>query len=97
EGDPRARKSAVYTGISYIITVTLLILPFLLLSSKFIALGITLLTAVVIIFCFNYYISVTNELNFKHRFLEMTVISLGVAALSFLIGFILKGALGIKE
>lgn len=97
EGDPKAKKSAVYTGISYLVTVILLILPFLLLSSKFIALAITLFTAVLIIFFFNYYISVTNELNFRHRFLEMTTISLGVAALSFLIGFVLKGALGIEE
>ena len=95
EGDTRAKKSAVYTGISYLITVILLILPYLLLSSKFIALSITLLTAVFIIFCFNYYISVSKELNFRHRFLEMTIISLGVAAFSFLIGFVLKTILGV--
>lgn len=97
EGDPKAGKSAVYTGISYIITVMLLILPFLLLSSKFIALAITLMTAVLIIFCFNYYVSVTNELNFRHRFIEMTAISLGVASFSFLIGFVLKRVLGVVE
>jgi VIT1/CCC1 family predicted Fe2+/Mn2+ transporter len=95
EGDANARKSAVYTGISYVITVMLLILPFLLLSDKFIALGITLTTAVLIIFFFNYYISVAKELNFVHRFLEMTLISLGVAAFSFGIGFLLKAALGV--
>lgn len=95
EGDARAKKSAVYTGISYLITVILLILPYLLVSSKFIALSLTLLTAVFIIFCFNYYISVSKELNFRHRFLEMTIISLGVAAFSFLIGFVLKTILGV--
>lgn len=96
EGDSRAKKSAVYTGISYIITVMLLILPFLLLTDKFIALAITLATAVLIIFFFNYYLAVSKDLNFKHRFLEMTFISLGVAAFSFFVGFLLKNAFGIE-
>ncbi|HNW57762.1 MAG TPA: VIT1/CCC1 transporter family protein [Bacteroidales bacterium] len=96
EGDPKAGKSAVYTGISYIITVFLLILPFLLIGGKYGALTITLTTAVFIIFCFNYYISVAKELSFKHRFLEMTCISLGVAAFSFFVGFLLKGVLGVE-
>jgi vacuolar iron transporter family protein len=95
EGDVRAKKSAVYTGISYIITVILLILPFLLMTSKLGALVITLATSVIIIFCFNYYISVAKDLSFKHRFLEMTLISLGVAAFSFVIGYVLKIFMGI--
>lgn len=97
ENDPRAKKSAIYTGISYIITVFLLILPFLLMTSKFGALTITLLTAVLIIFCFNYYISTAKELDFKHRFFEMTFISLGVAVFSFFIGYVLKMFLGIDS
>jgi VIT1/CCC1 family predicted Fe2+/Mn2+ transporter len=95
EGDPRAAKSAVYTGVAYLITVILMILPFLLLSSKFVSLALTLCIVVCIIFLFNYYLSVAKDLNFKRRFWEMTLISLGVAAFSFCIGYILKGALGI--
>lgn len=95
KGDEEAKKSAIYTGVAYLITVILLILPFLLLTSKFIALGIMLATAVLIIFCFNYYISTAKELNFKERFWEMTFISLGVATLSFFIGFGLKYLLGV--
>jgi len=95
EGDARAKKSAVYTGISYIITVILLILPFLLMTSKYGALAITLVTAVFIIFCFNYYISVAKDLNFRQRFFEMTFISFGVAAFSFIIGYVLKLILGV--
>ncbi len=95
EGDDRAKKSAIYTGVAYLFTVAFLILPFLLLVNKFIALGITLFTAVLIIFCFNYYISMAKDLNFKARFFEMTSISLGVAAFSFLVGYALKAALGI--
>lgn len=96
EGDDTAGKSAVYTGISYLITVTLLILPFLLLDNQFIALGIVLLTAVLIIFCFNYYLAIAKDLNFKHRFWEMTLISLGVAAFSFFVGYALRSMLGVE-
>lgn len=95
ENDPNAKKSAVYTGFAYLITVILLILPYLLLTDKFIALAITLLTAILIIFLFNFYISVAKDLNFKARFFEMTAISLGVAAFSFFVGYLLKNVLGV--
>jgi vacuolar iron transporter family protein len=96
EGDERAKKSAVYTGVTYFFTVILLVLPYLLMTDKFAALVITLLVAVLIIFCFNYYISMAKDLNFKQRFLEMTLISLGVATFSFLIGYALKELMGIN-
>jgi len=96
EGDATAKKSAVYTGVAYLLTVALLILPFLLLTSKFLALGITLFIAVLIIYSFNYYISIAQDISFKHRFLEMTIISMGVAAFSFLIGYVLKVVLGVN-
>lgn len=95
EGDPKAKKSAAYTGIAYIFTVALLILPYLLLSSPIYALICTLLIAVFIIFSFNFYISVAKDLNFKARFLEMTFISLGVATFSFFVGYALKALLGV--
>jgi VIT1/CCC1 family predicted Fe2+/Mn2+ transporter len=91
----RAVKSALYTGTAYIITVILLILPFLLMPNKFAALGITLSVAVFIIFIFNYYLSTAKDLDFKRRFGEMTLISLGVAALSFGVGWILKNILDV--
>lgn len=95
EGDPKASRSALYTGIAYIVTVVLLILPFLLLSNRYASLGITLGVAVLIILGFNYYLSVAKELDFRKRFLEMAGISLGVAAVSFLIGWGLKALLGV--
>jgi VIT1/CCC1 family predicted Fe2+/Mn2+ transporter len=95
EGDATAGKSAIYTGITYLITVTLMILPFLLIDSKFLSLGITLCIVIAIIAGFNYYISVAKELDFKRRFLEMALISMGVAAFSFGVGYVLKGLLGV--
>jgi VIT1/CCC1 family predicted Fe2+/Mn2+ transporter len=95
DGDSRAAKSALYTGGAYLLTVAILILPFLLLGNPFVALGVTLLAAVCIIFCFNYYLATAKDLNFKKRFLEMSVISLGVAAVSFGISWALKNFLGV--
>ncbi|HWP96457.1 MAG TPA: VIT1/CCC1 family protein [Syntrophomonadaceae bacterium] len=88
-------KSALYTGAAYVITVLLLILPYLLLSLPYISLGLTLTAALLIIFLFNFYVAVAKDLNFKHRFIEMAVISLGVAAASFLVGIIVKKTFGI--
>jgi len=93
--DPHAKKSAVYTGIAYLITVIILILPFLIAGNRFVALGCTLALAVLIILCFNYYISVAKELNFRQRFFEMAGISLGVAAFSFFVGYLLNKFLGV--
>ena len=95
EGDPKALKSALYTGIAYVITVALLILPYLLLQNKFIALAITLIMAVLIIMVFNYYLATAKDLNFKKRFTEMAVISMGVAALSFAVGYLFQKILGV--
>jgi VIT1/CCC1 family predicted Fe2+/Mn2+ transporter len=94
-GEQNPTKSAIYTGIAYIITVILLILPFLLLSNYVIALFVTLATAIVIIAAFNYYIAIAKDLPFTKRFAEMAVISLGVAFFSFLIGNLIRRLFGI--
>jgi len=90
-----ALKSAVYTGTAYIITVALMILPYLLIPNLYIALGVLLATVVLIIFLFNFYISVAQGVPFKKRFLQMAGISLGVAIISFGIGYLLQAVFGI--
>lgn len=96
DGGENALKSSVYTGLAYIVTVFILIAPYLLVNSYMTALIMTLTAAVLIIFVFNYYISVAKDYNFKSRFFEMTFISLGVAALSFVIGYLIRITLGIE-
>ncbi len=91
-----ALKSSLYTGAAYIITVFLLILPYLLLDNYLICLAVTLTVSVAIIFLFNYYISVAKDYNFSKRFLEMAGISLGVAAFSFGIGVLVKYIFGVE-
>jgi VIT1/CCC1 family predicted Fe2+/Mn2+ transporter len=88
-------KAATYTGIAYIITVVLLILPYLVLSNYYVSLACTLAVAVLIIAFFNYYIAVARSEPFTGRFLEMAGLSLGVAAISFLVGFALRAVMGV--
>jgi VIT1/CCC1 family predicted Fe2+/Mn2+ transporter len=95
EEGPSPLKSSIYTGLAYIGTVVILILPYMFFSHYMAALGVTIFNAILIIFVFNYYISVARDLNFKHRFLEMALISLGVAALSFGIGVLIRTFLGV--
>lgn len=88
-------KASVYTGLAYIITVSLLILPFLVLGNPYTALVCTLSGAVVIIFLFTFYISVAKDLPFWKRFGEMLLISMGIAAISFIIGILIRAVLHI--
>lgn len=97
EGDTEnALKSSLYTGIAYIMTVIILVLPYFLLDHYLVCLAFTMLAALLIIFLFNYYISVAQDLNFRHRFFEMAGISMGVALLSFGIGFLVRTFLGVE-
>lgn len=90
-------RAAIYTGIAYIITVALLVLPYLLMPENFyLDLVLALTTAVVIIAIFNYYISVAKGESFRARFLEMAGLSLGVALFSFIIGYFIRQWLGIE-
>jgi VIT1/CCC1 family predicted Fe2+/Mn2+ transporter len=90
-----ALKSSLYTGVAYIITVLLLVLPYFIFDNYLLALMTTLIAGVLIIFLFNYYVSIAKDLPFRKRFLEMTFLSLGIAALSFGIGIIIRVTLGV--
>ncbi len=97
EGRDDALKSCTYTGIAYLITVVLLILPYLLFDpTKFIpALICMLFIIVAIIAGFTYYTSVAKDQPFRSRFLEMSVISISVAVISFVVGLLAKKFLGV--
>ncbi len=86
EPDKNPKKAAFYTGISYIIVVMLLVLPFLLLSSSITAMTIMLSVAILIITFVSFYVSVLFERNFVKQLSIMLLFSLGVAAITFGIG-----------
>jgi len=91
----KALASALYTGLAYIITVIILILPYLLFSNYYFCLALTLAFAILIILLFNYYISIAKDFNFKKRFTEMAFLSIGVAAFTFGISFFVRMFFGI--
>lgn len=91
-----ALKSAGYTGAAYVMTVVILILPYLLIANPFVSLGVCLAAAVLIILVFNFYISVAKDTPFRRRFWEMALISLGVSGISFLIGILVKNVFGLE-
>jgi VIT1/CCC1 family predicted Fe2+/Mn2+ transporter len=90
-----AVRSSLYTGVAYILTVFLLIFPYLVFQNYFLCLGLTIIIAILIILVFNFYISVAKDLSFTRRFTEMASISLGIAVLSFGIGYLIRIFLGI--
>ncbi len=89
-------RSAIYTGLAYIVTVAILIAPYLILNNYIFSLVWTLLNAILVIALFNYYISVARGYNFRQRFFEMAGISMGVALLSFLISNVISAWLGVS-
>lgn len=96
ETEKHPLKASLYTGIAYIVTVSVLILPYLLLENYYVCLTFALAAAILIIAIFNYYISVAKDEPFRVRFLEMAALSLGVAAFSFVLGYVIRTALGVE-
>lgn len=90
--------AAIITGITYIGTVTMMVLPYLLLPDEYylLALFIMLTVVISIIAVFSFYVSVTNGTNFKRQFDSMVFISLSVAFISFILGVVVKNALKIE-
>lgn len=97
EGRTDAMKSCTYTGIAYLITVVLLVAPYLIFpdNSYIPALACMLAIVILIIAGFTYYTSVAQGEKFKSRFLEMALISIGVAVVSFVVGILAKKFLGV--
>ena len=97
DNNSKALKSSIYTGIAYFLTVILLVLPYLLLPTyKYIlAFTIMIITVILIIMFFNYYISVAKDEPFIKNFATMTIISLSIAIISYIIGILAKKLLSI--
>ena len=97
EGRSDALKSCTYTGVAYLLTVIALIAPYLIFpGTQFIPALLCMLAVVILIIAgFTYYTSVAQDQPFKSRFLEMAVISVSVAVLSFVVGILAKKFLGV--
>jgi VIT1/CCC1 family predicted Fe2+/Mn2+ transporter len=95
-GESKPLKAAIYTGIAYIITVAVLVAPFLILKNPFLSLVLTLTGAVLIVLLFTFFVSVVKEKDFAKYFLEMFLLSFGVAGFSFLVGILARKIFGIE-
>ena len=99
-------KAAFFTWISYLLTVLLLVSPYLMFHSDsaellgfepFVqALACTFAIGLIIIAVFNFYVSVVEDVSFKSRFLEMAAILGVVSLISYGIGILLRGVLGVE-
>ena len=97
EGRSDALKSCSYTGIAYLLTVVALIAPYLIFpQGQYMAAMVCMLAVVVLIIAgFTYYTSVAQDQPFRRRFLEMAIISVSVAVVSFVVGILAKMFLGV--
>ncbi|MBF0479126.1 MAG: VIT1/CCC1 transporter family protein [Candidatus Omnitrophica bacterium] len=96
ETDKDPIKACWYTGVSYLGTVIVLVLPYFLLKNVFVCLAIALSVALLEIGSFTFYISVAQKLNFKKRFTEMAVLSLSIAAITFVIGVVIRNVFNVN-
>ena len=90
EDEKHPIKASIYTGTAYILTVFFLIFPYLIFPDPIMSLGLTLFNAMLVILAFTYYISIARDLSFWRRFLEMALISLGIALISFGMGYVIR-------
>jgi VIT1/CCC1 family predicted Fe2+/Mn2+ transporter len=103
--DANPLTAAMFTWIAYLLTVFLLVAPYLLISPDtppvyglephVLALVCTLIIGIVVIASFNFYVSVVEEVSFLHRFAEMAGLLFVVSLISFGIGVVLSNWMGI--
>jgi VIT1/CCC1 family predicted Fe2+/Mn2+ transporter len=89
-------RSAFYTGITYIITVLILIAPYFLFRNVYISLAVMLASSIIIILTYTFYITTAKGLPLWRRFGEMALISASVAGISFVVGVIMRMAFHVE-
>lgn len=87
---------SLYTGVSYILTTAILVIPFFIFDLIIESLILMFICAFLAIISYNFYISVAKNLSFTKRVLQMSAITFGVALISFGIGYLVKYYFGIE-
>lgn len=90
-----ARRSAIYTGISYLITAVLLAFPYFLTQDQYVALGSSLAVGMALVAFITYYDTIISARVFKRQFFELGGIILGATAALYVIGVVIGKFLGI--
>ena len=86
DGGRRAFISALYTGVAYMATCAVLIVPFFVFENRAVEMVLMFAIAVAEIFGFNYYLGRVNHRPYMRKFLEMLGVCAGVSVIAFLIG-----------
>ena len=91
-----AKWSAIYTGVSYMITAVLLATPYFLTVNMADALGASLVVGVLLVAAMTFYDTVISGRAFKRQFGEIAGIILGASLVLFLAGTLAGQYLGIR-
>jgi VIT1/CCC1 family predicted Fe2+/Mn2+ transporter len=91
-----AKWSAIYTGVSYMITAVLLALPYFLTLNMAGALASSLVIGVVLVAAMTFYDTVISGRRFKRQFAEISGIILAASLALFIIGTVVRQVLGIR-
>ena len=89
-GAKNPAKASLYTGFAYVLAVLLLVFPYFFFKNVYFCLGFTIFNAIILILIFSFYISVAKDFHFKKRFSEMASITIGISALTFAIGYLIR-------
>lgn len=95
-GSKNPVKASIYTGIAYVFAVMVLILPYLFIQNLYLCLALAFTGALCVIAIFNFYVSVAQEVSFRHRFFEMAGLIVVVSGISFLAGLGIRIVFGIE-
>ncbi len=96
EGDKHPLTASFFTGLAYLMTVLIMIFPYIVFDHYLKALITSLILALIIIFIFNFYIAIAKNVKFLYRFGLMILIVSGVAVINFLIGILVRKFFGIE-
>ena len=91
-----AAMRGIMTGVAYMFSAFMLLVPFIFIENSFIGLVMTYVVGASIIFMFNYLRSVLMGVRFWSSFIEMLIICTIVTGVAFLIGECAKVFFGIS-
>ena len=91
-----ARWSAVYTGVTYMLTASALALPYFLTRSMLGAIVASLAAGIILVAFITYYDSVISGRMFRRQFSEITAIILGATVALYLVGLVIRNFFGLS-
>ena len=94
EEDINEGRAAIYTGLAYILGVFFPVVPYFVAPTSYIALPFSILLAGLMLAIVSTIISVMSGISIKRKVMEMIVLGLGAAALSYLFGSLINYLFG---